>query len=217
MEATFGESGGQHIYEHCSYIELLMSARQKRPKASRDRDLRILEASTHLFASQGFERTNMSQVARESGVAVGTIYLRYPNKGSLLAGVVQQLESQLADSLTRAAGQEIPWIDRFPLVFGSMMETVSTTPEMGAIMQLAAHAEFKGHSPGSIIRSAIEQIVTRAQSDGAFRPDVLPSVVAAIAYGMVEGAMGHMMQTGTWPQVYVIALADAASRWLLAT
>lgn len=42
------------------------------------------------FKRQGFSKTSMQLIASEAGLAVGTLYLYYPNKGELLRGTVQE-------------------------------------------------------------------------------------------------------------------------------
>ena len=49
----------------------------------RKRD-RILAAAIELLVERGYRRTNMEDVARRAGVAKGTVYLYFPNKGTVL-------------------------------------------------------------------------------------------------------------------------------------
>ena len=56
---------------------------------------RILAAAATWFTTDGFEATRIADVAHLAGVAVGTVYLRYPGKGELLAGVLAQAEEQI--------------------------------------------------------------------------------------------------------------------------
>ncbi len=46
--------------------------------------LRILEAATELFVSQGYRKTSVDEVARAAGVSKGTVYLYFKNKNDLL-------------------------------------------------------------------------------------------------------------------------------------
>ena len=45
---------------------------------------RILEAAVKVFARQGFFQSTVSQIAKEAGVADGTIYLYFKNKDDIL-------------------------------------------------------------------------------------------------------------------------------------
>ena len=53
-------------------------------KEKADKYHRILEAAIKVFAEQGFFRSTISQIAKEAGVADGTIYLYFKNKDDIL-------------------------------------------------------------------------------------------------------------------------------------
>lgn len=45
----------------------------------------LLEKARLLFASKGFRKTTIKQVAQDAGVAVGTVFVHFPDKSALLA------------------------------------------------------------------------------------------------------------------------------------
>lgn len=55
------------------------------------RRAQILTAARRVFARQGFHRTTVREVAREAGLADGTIYLYFANKQDLLLALLGQL------------------------------------------------------------------------------------------------------------------------------
>src|SRR5438309_4745135 len=55
------------------------------------RRAQILEAASRVFAGQGFHRTTVREVAREAGIADGTIYLYFASKQDLLLALLGQL------------------------------------------------------------------------------------------------------------------------------
>jgi len=50
----------------------------------------ILQAAAELFAEHGYARTTTNKVALRAGVSVGSLYQYFPNKDSLLAGLMEQ-------------------------------------------------------------------------------------------------------------------------------
>lgn len=64
-----------------------------------DMRARILAATARLIVTNGLEFP-MSRVARESGVAVGSIYNHFPSKHHLIVGVYQQIADQIEPALT---------------------------------------------------------------------------------------------------------------------
>lgn len=63
-------------------------ARGPSPQKTAETQARIVEAALARFLSEGFERTRMLDVARDAGLAKGTLYLYYPTKEALFEGVV---------------------------------------------------------------------------------------------------------------------------------
>jgi AcrR family transcriptional regulator len=59
----------------------------RRQEQSRETRRRIVSAARELFVAKGYGRTTMSEVAREAGVAVETVYAAFRNKPSLLRQV----------------------------------------------------------------------------------------------------------------------------------
>jgi AcrR family transcriptional regulator len=59
----------------------------RRQEQSRETRRRILSAARELFVAKGYGRTTMSEVARDAGVAVETVYAAFRNKPSLLRQV----------------------------------------------------------------------------------------------------------------------------------
>jgi AcrR family transcriptional regulator len=55
-----------------------------------ERREQILEAAARLWTLQGFEATTLESIAREAGIAKGTIYLYFATKEQLLAGAVER-------------------------------------------------------------------------------------------------------------------------------
>ncbi len=61
------------------------ASRTRLPKAVRESA--ILAAAHQIFSSNGYEKTAVSEIAKEAGIAEGTIYKHFANKQELLARV----------------------------------------------------------------------------------------------------------------------------------
>ena len=51
----------------------------------------ILDAATKVFAEKGFHPTTIKDIAREAGIADGTIYNYFENKTALMLGILDRL------------------------------------------------------------------------------------------------------------------------------
>src|SRR5215813_11604790 len=51
----------------------------------------ILDAATKVFGEKGFHRTTIKDIAKEAGIADGTIYNYFENKTALLLGILDRI------------------------------------------------------------------------------------------------------------------------------
>jgi len=73
------------------------------PKPNVDKRDAILAAALRLIASFGLHNTPMSAVAREAGVAVGTVYLYFPSKEAMINALYLQVLEDRNRSLYQKA------------------------------------------------------------------------------------------------------------------
>ncbi|WP_425147855.1 TetR/AcrR family transcriptional regulator [Deinococcus sp.] len=67
------------------------------------RRTQILEAAAQVFASKGFHPSTIRDIARAAGIAEGTIYNYFDNKGALLLGLFDLMSQRARAALTPAA------------------------------------------------------------------------------------------------------------------
>src|SRR5262245_42488736 len=71
-----------------------------------DKRARILTAAERIFARHGFFAARVSEIAKEAGVADGTIYLYFKSKDDLLISLFEHRMKQVNEALREAiAGQ----------------------------------------------------------------------------------------------------------------
>ena len=78
--------------------------------ASGDKRERILAAAERVFARHGFFAAKVSEIAKEAGVADGTIYLYFKNKDELLEEELEEVgEGKLTPDLRKihSAGKHL--------------------------------------------------------------------------------------------------------------
>src|SRR5438094_8059206 len=73
-----------------------------------DKRQAIVEAARALFTTKGYETTTIAEVARQAGVAVGTVYLYFKNKNDLLYAVKGDWEDDFLQFLAQPELQAVP-------------------------------------------------------------------------------------------------------------
>ena len=72
-------------------------------KEPEERKQEILDAAMWLFQEKGYEKTSISDIAKEIGVAQGLCYRYFPSKESLFDSAIDQYAQLLADAFSISA------------------------------------------------------------------------------------------------------------------
>ncbi len=100
------------------------TTRALRTRPSNRREL-VVGAATELFASRGYEKVGMSDVADAVGVRPSALYRHFANKESLLAEVFAEYVRGLCDALDSGAGDLHP--------FGALIDRVLASRVAGRL------------------------------------------------------------------------------------
>src|ERR1700754_5260656 len=84
-----------------------MTAHSSSPAGSDKRE-RILDAAERIFARHGFFAARVSEIAKEAGVADGTIYLYFKSKDDLLISLFEHRMKQVNAVLSQAIADRPP-------------------------------------------------------------------------------------------------------------
>lgn len=71
------------------------------PKIIKDLQSRIVKTAIRIFQEEGFSAIDIRRIAKESQIAVGTLYNYFPNKKALLYEVFQNLWAESIEKLDR--------------------------------------------------------------------------------------------------------------------
>ena len=184
-------------------------------RAPEERRDRIVEAARDLFDRQGFDDTSIADVAREAGVAVGTVYLSFPDKASLRIGVVNARKAEIADLIDRQreAGQG-GLSDRLRALIDPLMDLMLSGPPAGMPPD-CPRLEALGPSAVKAF-AAVDDAIARyldALVDAGLARDVDRRTAAALSSGLVTSAVEACRQGAVDRRVLVDELVDVLTRW----
>ncbi len=158
-----------------------------------EREERILEAAARLIVHYGYDKTTVSDIAREAGVSKGAIYLHYDSKEELFEALIYQKTFQYSeDWLQRFENDQDEW--SFISMFKLMLMTMQDHPFMVAIFKRdpQVFGSFLRRDSSALQRkgAANTQLFSMLQEVGALRADMDPPVMAYLlnifAYGLVS-------------------------------
>ena len=66
-----------------------------------DKKIEIFNIGRELFCSKGFKDTNISDITKKAGIAVGTFYSYYPSKEKLFIEIYLKENEKLKNSIMK--------------------------------------------------------------------------------------------------------------------
>jgi AcrR family transcriptional regulator len=175
--------------------EKLPSARQRSQAATRSR---LLETAARLFAENGSINTTIKDLSRETGLAVGTVYLHFKDKNALLESVLKIALTYLKQEMAK---QEPGRGDADGMVRTRMAGLADFTlrfPHLAAVLfdpgNLATHP---GRSALSFLTRSQESGLVTGISEGHYRGDLHSGLVARALVGILVQVLGWWARNPT--------------------
>jgi AcrR family transcriptional regulator len=94
----------------------------------------ILQASKLLFAQKGFYGTAISDIVRETGMTVGTIYTYFASKDEIVRAIVDEGWSELYSRLERDLGAAVSPEDKLRLLIERFLPEVVAEVDLISIL-----------------------------------------------------------------------------------
>ena len=141
-------------------------------EASTKRDA-ILRAARTLFAKQSYEETTIADIAREAGIAVGTVYLYFRNKRDIYTGVALNMESLIADAFHNPDLLELPLEQVFKALIDEIFKISRQHKSLMALLQIDIQSseEVKQHEHSDQqVNAALDAIFRHAIEKGELAP-----------------------------------------------
>ena len=141
---------------------------------------RILAAARAAIAEEGTD-ASLRDVARRSGVGIGTLYRHFPTREALIEALLRQSFDAL-----RATGQDLLTTDQPEAALVAWLREFadSTTVYRGlpaAVMAALGDEGSQLHAACQAMQAAGAQLLARAQQAGAVRPEVTAMDLFAFA------------------------------------
>ncbi len=166
--------------------------KHKPGRSSSDKRERILEAAIRVFAQGGFYATRVSDIAKEAGVADGTIYLYFENKDDVLISIFQDRIGKLLEVLREVAGRDEPVDERVRRIIELQLGLLEGRRDLAEVITVNLRQSSKllkqyGAPLFTEYLELIASVIAEGQRSGVFRQDVSSRVAARALWGGLDG------------------------------
>jgi TetR/AcrR family transcriptional regulator, fatty acid metabolism regulator protein len=160
-------------------------------KAVPDRRRAILDAAVRVFARQGFHACRVSDIADEAGVAYGLLYHYFPSKEEVLNTLFLERWGVMLEMIREVDRERVPVREKLGAIASFIVDSYRHDPDLMKviIVEVTRAANSFGQTHLGEIREAyrlIGEIVTKAQREGLFKPDIDAEFAAMTFYGAIE-------------------------------
>lgn len=156
-----------------------------------DKRSAILRAAIRVFANNGYFNAKVADIAREAGVADGTVYLYFKSKEEILHSIFDRsMEEAIADGRKRLAGVSDPR-EKLRRIAELHLERLGADRDLAVVFQVELRGSTKFMEEFSAAGFAeylalIRMTIEEGQREGVFRPELNAKVAAKILFGALD-------------------------------
>lgn len=155
----------------------------------RDKRARLLDAALSLFEAKGFDAVAVPEIAREAGVATGTVYLYFRDKTALVNALYRHWKSAYNALVLAPLPLGISPRDAFGTYWRRMTDFALRHPRAVRFMDLHHHAAYLDDESRAMSRAYLDvahEFMRAAREAGAIR-DLDPMMMVALMWGAAAG------------------------------
>jgi TetR/AcrR family fatty acid metabolism transcriptional regulator len=171
----------------------------------------ILEAAVKVFARQGFHQSTVAQIAKEAGVADGTIYLYFKNKDDILVQFFSFRAKQVFESFREEVDRAETSSDKLRNLVRRHLAEFQRDRDGAVVYQVETHqnsrlAEAQIKEMSKMYRDLISEIVEQGQQEGTIRKDLYVGLVKRFIIGAVDEVINTWLHSNG--EYDLVSMAD---------
>ncbi len=151
----------------------------------------ILRSAIKVFAQKGYFNSKVADLAKEAGIADGTVYLYFKSKEEILHSIFDRAMEEFIAEGKREIAAIKDAEGRLRRIAQLHLEKLGADRDLAIVFQVELRGstkfmeEFSGGGFAEYL-DIIRQTITEAQKTGAFRRDIKPTTAAKILYGALD-------------------------------
>ena len=144
-----------------------------------------------VFARQGFYQSTVAQIAKEAGVADGTIYLYFKNKDDILVHFFHYKTKQVFERFRTEVDNAESSLDKLRNLIRRHLSEFQQDRDMAVLYQVGTHqidrlAEDQIREMSKMYQDLVSEIVEVGQQEGSIRKDLYVGLVKRFILGAVD-------------------------------
>lgn len=155
-----------------------------------------------MIGQAGYHNAPISRIAKEAGVADGTVYLYFKNKEDVLISILRETIGRISSRIEEYFATEDDPIRKLHYLVTVYFETLGTDKNLALVTQIHLRQadEAMRRQIGDIIRpyyGLIDHILRDGMEKGLFRKEIDPRIARRMVFGTMDETITAWVLTGT--------------------
>ncbi|GEK33400.1 TetR/AcrR family transcriptional regulator [Kurthia sibirica] len=151
----------------------------------------IVDAAVIVIADNGYHQAQVSKIAKQAGVADGTIYLYFKNKEDILISVFQEKMSLFIENLQEIIQEDTTPSEKLRLMIENHFKVLSNDTFLSRVTQLELRQSNKDLrlQINSILKEYLDQldaILVEGVESGAFSKEMDIRLARQLIFGTID-------------------------------
>jgi TetR/AcrR family fatty acid metabolism transcriptional regulator len=152
---------------------------------------KIIDAATKIFSQKGFFKAKVREIAREAGIADGTVYIYFKHKDDILISLFEEKMQEVLDNMKEQINQEtdpLKKIERFALVHLQLIEDHKDIAEIIQVELRQSSMFMKNYRNTKFFDylNIISTIIQEGKEKGVIREDIMPGIAKRAFFGALD-------------------------------
>ena len=158
-----------------------------------DKPQQIIDAAIRVFARNGYYNSRVSDIAREAGIASGTIYLYFKTKDDILVTLFREKMAEWVVAMRKAVAAERDPVAKIKKIVALHFTVLEENPALAEVVQVElrqGHKFFRGASAHEV--SAYFDVIQAVLEEGIAAGRIRRDLPVKVATKMLFGAMDQL-------------------------
>lgn len=151
----------------------------------------ILEAAVKTFARAGYHRTRVADIAREAGVADGTVYIYFKSKEDILVSLFEDLMFHFVQDLQSELARSKNAVEKLDTIINYHLTTLANKPDQAKVTQIELRQIDQAINEG-ISRplmsyfQLIEEVIEEGKEQSLYRQNLNTRTARKVVFGAID-------------------------------
>lgn len=168
-----------------------MSSKVPAEPRKREKYMAIIDAALEAFAEYGYHNCQVAKIARQAGIADGTIYLYFANKEDVLVSVYREKMNEFMTQLKVLLQLHTSALEKLSVLVNFHFNHLEKNPSLANFIQIQlrqsdASIRLGIAEPLKQYYQLIETLIDEGKEQGIFNPQIRTKVAREVIFGSMD-------------------------------